>query len=361
MDKTIKKHLERRGVFTTEPTREELSFSERNADFFRWFEESVMGFDSEKYRREFWREARRHGYTIGHVPYGFKERMSGSRCPEFGLLTYLAAMGVSFFIWAVRREVDRHVRRLRRPTYYEAERDRRRALAEERRRIRLRSTLNPCPAMEDIRAALAAARRSPKDMLRLGSLMEDLECYVDNSVYFAEDGSLKGRRGGIRRLLANEAPDLYAKYKTLMRYKAMSKRFRQATGTRDPIPTSALLPPEGEGNAPGLEVERVSASRELISDQDLRRGSGCEVAEGEAVARRCRKGWHAEQKGGIVAWPGDKEAIAAAWELLACCEGTAVSLMAQLEMRIGPDYVPHAPHGAPAGTSPDTANHHRVA
>ena len=215
--------------------------------------------------------------------------------------------------------------------------------------------------MEDIRAALAGARRSPKDMLRLGSLMEDLECYVDNSVYFAEDGSLKGHRGGIRRLLANEAPDLYAKYKTLMRYKAMSKRFRQATGTRDPIPASALLPPEGEGDAPESEAGRVSASRELISDRNARRGREDEVTEGEEAARQRRKGCDAEQKGGIVAWPGDKEAIAAAWELLACCEGTAVSLMAQLEMRIGPDYVPHAPPGAPAGASPVTANHHRVA
>ena len=36
-------------------------------------------------------------------------------------------------------------------------------------------------------------------------------------------------------------PELSAKYKTLMRYKAMAMRLRQATGTEDPKPTAALL------------------------------------------------------------------------------------------------------------------------
>ena len=96
--------------------------------------------------------------------------------------------------------------------------------------------------MDMIRGALAQAHASVEAMVRLGSLMEDLECYVDNSPYFREDGSFAGRRGGIRRHLQAEAPDLYARYKTLMRYKALSKRFRQAVGVGDPVPASAVLP-----------------------------------------------------------------------------------------------------------------------
>ena len=69
MDKTIAKHLAKRGMTPTKPRKKDLTFSERNPDFFKWFHESVMGFDSEEYRREFWREARRTGHTIGPVSY----------------------------------------------------------------------------------------------------------------------------------------------------------------------------------------------------------------------------------------------------------------------------------------------------
>ena len=65
MDKAIVKHLEKRGVFVTKVKK---SFSERNNDFFKWFEEDVLGFDSEEYHREFWREAYKKGHTIGHIP-----------------------------------------------------------------------------------------------------------------------------------------------------------------------------------------------------------------------------------------------------------------------------------------------------
>ena len=238
MDKATKRHLERRGVFDTAVREWERPFSERNRNFFAWFEETVMGFDSDEYRSRFWREARRTGHTIGPRPYGMQEHISG----RGSIALYLALMGASFFFWLARREIDRHLHRLRRPTYYEAERARRLALAEERRRLRRRQTLNERPCMDAIRDALARAHESVEDMVRLGSLMEDLECHVDNSPYFREDGSFAGRRGGIRRLLQEEAPDLYARYKTLMKYKALSKRFRQAVGVGDPIPASSVLP-----------------------------------------------------------------------------------------------------------------------
>ena len=58
---------------------------------------------------------------------------------------------------------------------------------------------------------------------------------------FDEGGSVVGRNGGIRGWLRENLPELAPKYKTLMRYKAMAIRLRQATGTKDPTPTSALL------------------------------------------------------------------------------------------------------------------------
>jgi hypothetical protein len=83
-------------------------------------------------------------------------------------------------------------------------------------------------------------------MVRLGSLMEDLECYIDNSLVFGEDGKIIARKGGIRRYIQSEIPDLYGSYKTLMRYKALARRFRQAVGISDPVPAASVLPEECE-------------------------------------------------------------------------------------------------------------------
>ena len=78
-------------------------------------------------------------------------------------------------------------------------------------------------------------------MIRLGGMLHDLECHVDNCLRFDESGAVVGRNGGIRGWIRENLPDLAPKYKTLMRYKALAVRLRQATDTRDPTPTSALL------------------------------------------------------------------------------------------------------------------------
>ena len=313
MDKAIERHLARRGVRPTPQQRTAVDEMRRNANFFRWFEECVMGFDPEEYRRAFWREARKTGHTIGPVPYGLAEYRRGSPVQMRGsILFYFAAMACSLPFWFIRRAIDRHLAQLRRPTYYEAERQRRHELAEERRRVRRRRTISPMPSMDEIRTALARAPGSPADMIRLGSLVEDLECYVDNSIYFNEKGMVAGRRGGIRRHLQEHAPDLYARYKTLMRYKSLARKFRQAAGESDPVPAAALLP-----------------SREFTSDESIER-SGVRSA-------KTRAGRVAEAMATV---KPKAEAVRAARELLAECEASCVSLAAQLTLRLSPDYTP---------------------
>ena len=328
MDKAIERHLARRGVRPTPPQRTAEDEMRRNADFFRWFEERVMGFDPEEYRRAFWREARRTGHTIGPVPYGLAEYRRGSPVQMRGsLLFYLAAMACSLPFWFIRRAIDRHLAQLRRPTYYEAERQRRHELAEERRRVRRRRTISPMPGMDEIRAALARAPGSPADMIRLGSLLEDLECYVDNSIYFNEKGKVAGRKGGIRRHLQEHAPDLYARYKTLMRYKSLARKFRQAAGESDPVPAAALLP-----------------SQEFTSDGNLARDKAdrAERPIGETRARRSGelRGKHPPGRRPEATVKPRAEAVRAARELLAGCEASCVSLAAQLALRLSPDYTP---------------------
>lgn len=217
------------------------------------FEDLVDGFlvhvlrlDGESYRRAFWREAYRNGHTIGHVPRTFEaffRRNARTFEEKVSLLLGVAALfGAYAVATLLYRRLSLLVRRLRRPTYYERERGRRQKLASARREVRKHRTLNPQPTFDAIRSALRIARGSPESAVRFGSLLEDLECFVDNALIRGAQGQIVGRRGGIKRLLQREAPDLFAKYSTIMRYKAMAKRFRQACGSGEPVPPATLLP-----------------------------------------------------------------------------------------------------------------------
>jgi hypothetical protein len=95
-----------------------------------------------------------------------------------------------------------------------------------------------------------------------------------------------------------------------MRYKALSKRFRQAVGVSDPVPAASLLPEE---NSLERSREDENSLRNEIT-QGAGDGVGLEVAKGakEMPAR----------------------------EILEACEGSVVSLAAQLEIRINPNYTP---------------------
>ena len=255
----------------------------------------VLRLDSESYRRAFWYEAYRNGHTIGHVPYTFEAffrcnaRTFEQKVSLFLALTALFSAYTALTLLV--KSLSLLIRRLRRPTYYERERERRRKLAAERREIRKHHTLNPQPTFDAIRSALNNARHSPEAAIRLGSLLEDLECFVDNTLLFDGQGRIVGRKGGIKRLLQREAPDLFEKYSTIMRYKAMAKRFRQACGTGEPIPSATLLP-----------------EQEVNVADDMRAG----LTRARGVAQ----------------------------EILGECEGTLISFEAALALRLDPDCIP---------------------
>ena len=141
----------------------------------------------------------------------------------------------------MRRELVRNLRALRRPFYYAREKARRRELAAARRKITRRTTTAPMPTPEALLAAWNARKDSREAMVRLGGMLHDLACYVDSCLRFDESGNVAGRNGGIKEWLRENLPELSTKYKTLMRYKAMAMRLRQATGTKDPKPIAALL------------------------------------------------------------------------------------------------------------------------
>ena len=173
------------------------------------------------------------------------------------------------------RYIDRAQSRLRRPLYYAQERTRREALAEVRRRVGGRRTTNPCPTREEILDAWVHRRDSHAAAVRFGSMVHDLECYVDNSLLRDEAGAIVGRRGGVKAWLQENIPALYVRYTTVMRYKAMAKKLRQVVGLADPVPAEAVLAPRAENiqeepPCGGGEAKRDYGTYE-ISDQLLER------------------------------------------------------------------------------------------
>ena len=380
MDKAVKRHILKKRIVLAKRSDEPMTFTERAPKFFKWFEEDVMGFDSEEYRREFWREAYRNGRTIGHVPHTLSDqlRRRGRRSEMmlFDALCISLLMGGAFAIWVMRRRIDLHLHRLRRPSYYETERARRLGLSESRRRIRRRSTVNARPTAEQLREAFLHARDSVGNMVRLGSLMEDLECYIDNSLVFGEDGKIIARKGGIRRYIQSEIPDLYKSYKTLMRYKALARRFRQAVGISDPVPAASVLPEEEENMLKRSDAE-VSVNAEISTEECLKSKNNARIVKntagiesGESVENMVRTNSHGGGEGdggdggsgrndrngrnGDVGCRGERGACGdkgnerlndevrrVVNEILGVCEGTFLDLSSVLALRICEDTIPH--------------------
>jgi len=157
----------------------------------------------------------------------------------------------------LRRAVTRRIAALRnrsaRGVHYEAEKVRRRAMAAERRRIARRTTTSPCPSKEALLEAWRRVRDSKEALVRFGSMLQDLECYVDNSLRFDRAGRIVGRNAGVKGWLAENAPEIAAHYTSAIRYKAAAKKLRQVVGLADPTPVAEVLGPEGEGVAQGQD------------------------------------------------------------------------------------------------------------
>ena len=185
-------------------------------------------------------------------------------------------------------EVNALRRRLVRPLYYGRENARRRALAAERRRIRRRRTESPCPTREAILDAWTHAREGREAMLRFGSLLEDLECYVDHELRIA-DGRIVGRAPGIKGWLRENIPALALRYTTVMRYKAAAKKLRQVVELPDPIPVAAVLDgagaPEGAGagNGTGTLDGTGAEPKEGTRDYGAEKSQGNDTGEARSA------------------------------------------------------------------------------
>lgn len=114
-----------------------------------------------------------------------------------------------------------------------------------------RTSSTPPPSFDALRDAYRRRNESCESMIRLGSMLEDVEAAHGVGYKFEkfdDSGTADSFfidydtpwQTGIRGFL-KDAPDLLAAYKTLMRYKKLSADFRKAIGLQDPNPASLVL------------------------------------------------------------------------------------------------------------------------
>ena len=84
-------------------------------------------------------------------------------------------------------------------------------------RINRKTSVDAPPTPEDIRRAWEASRRSLGGKLLAGTLLSNLEPVVDQSYIRDADGTVVGRRPGIKGWLAANCPDMLPHYKACTR------------------------------------------------------------------------------------------------------------------------------------------------
>ena len=105
------------------------------------------------------------------------------------------------------------------------------------RRISAKAPPSAAVLLATWKTAHAGRRGDPVALaarLRLGSMLSDLEPIVDQSYIRDHDGTIVGRRPGLKGWLGDNCPELIPHYKSLMAYKALADKLRVALKINDP-------------------------------------------------------------------------------------------------------------------------------
>ena len=128
--------------------------------------------------------------------------------------------------------------------------------------IHRKTSVNEPPSPEALRRAWEAAhgaRGSLAGKLLAGTLLSDLEPAVDQTYVRAGDGTIVGRRPGLKGWMRVNCPDLVPHYKALMSYKALADKLRKALGIEEPDTLDGIIDfggvvPDSEAKSGGGEV-----------------------------------------------------------------------------------------------------------
>ena len=135
-------------------------------------------------------------------------------------------------------------------------------------RITRKTSVDGPPSPDEIRAAWATSRKSLEGKLLAGTLLSNLEPVVDQSYIRDEDGTIVGRRAGIKGWLEENCPDMLPHYKALMSYKALADKLRMALGVEEPDTLSGVLD-FGRGTTEGTTAtqEALETPLETVEEQ----------------------------------------------------------------------------------------------
>jgi hypothetical protein len=224
-----------------------------------------------------------------------------SVAPAFGCIIVAMAfaacqVSVGMALWSVLKLSSIIYRKTRRPTYYLQENRRRQQLARQRRRVRNRFTVNPCPKPQELIEQYGKAKTGTREALKFGSMLCDLEAYCDNSLQRNVFGEIAGRNAGIKGWLKVYCPQVAMHYSNAMRYKQMAERFRQVVGTTDPLPVEMLT--ESDDTAikqllKGGSIRKITVRNK--KDNGVRNGK-IESATFILEAEKIRTAWQTAQE-----------------------------------------------------------------
>ncbi len=259
---------------------------------------------------------------------------------QVAMLEATLGLCVGSVIWCLLKGIALILRKVQRPKYYPQERMRRQSLARERRRIRRRTTLNAEPTPDELLAQWAKVKKNPEEMIRFGSMLCDLEAYVDNSLLRNENGEIVGRNPGIRGWLNANCQPLAVRYKTVMGYKAMAEKFRQAVGLADPYPATFALD-ERENMVRKDDGQTSDSTRELAGNGEE---DNCQntvrkdyVKDGEGDDKKgTGGGLEAKVARGMACRKARRRAAA----MFADCKRSQRGVRLALAARLAPDQVP---------------------
>ncbi len=160
-----------------------------------------------------------------------------------------------------------------------------RAMRRKLRRSRRKSTRNP-PSPQAIEAAWEKAHKSLEWRLRLGSMLADLEPVVDQSYVRDANGTIVGRKAGIRGWLRENCPVVSRHYKTAMGYKAIANRFRLAVGIQEPYTLEDVL------DGFDLQEQALGNARKpnKIEDRNFKNSAKPKANSGEGEGLRMKSG-----------------------------------------------------------------------
>ncbi len=115
--------------------------------------------------------------------------------------------------------------------------------AKKRMCITRKTSVEAPPTPDELRRAWEAAqgRGHLAAKLLTGTLLSNLEPAVDQSYLRQEDGTIVGRRPGLKGWLRGYCPDLVSHYKALMSYKALADKLRITLGIEEPDTLSCVI------------------------------------------------------------------------------------------------------------------------